>query len=63
MKKSIFAFALMFGVMFASCGNSTSTVSTDKDSIDTARVDSLNADTTSGDSMHVSFNTNMTNSL
>ncbi len=49
MKKLIFAFALMFGAMFASCGNSTSSANTDKDSVDTVQVDSLNADTASVD--------------
>ena len=46
MKKLIFAFTLMFGAMFASCGNSTNT---DKDSIDTIQVDTVNADTVSVD--------------
>ena len=39
MKKLVFAFALMIGAMFASCGNSTGSVNTDKDS--TVQVDSL----------------------
>lgn len=43
MKKLIFAFALMFGAMFASCGNSTNSDSTDKDSVDTIQVDSLDS--------------------
>lgn len=47
MKKLIFA--LMFGAMFASCGNSTN--SADNDSIDTVQVDTLNADTTSVDTV------------
>lgn len=41
MKKLVFAFALMIGAMFASCGNSTGSVNADKDSIDTVQVDSL----------------------
>lgn len=43
MKKLIFAFALMIGAMFASCGNSTNSASTDKDSVDTVQVDSLDS--------------------
>lgn len=39
MKKLIFAFVLMFGVMLASCGNSTNSVDTDKD----VQVDSLDS--------------------
>ena len=49
MKKLIFAFALMFGAMFASCGNSTNSANADNDSIDT--VDTLNADTASVDTV------------
>lgn len=49
MKKLIFAFALMFGAMFASCGNSTNSVNAD--SIDTVQVDTINADTTSVDTV------------
>lgn len=44
MKKLIFVFTLMFGAMLASCGNSANT---DKDSIDTVQIDTLNTDTTS----------------
>ena len=51
MKKLIFAFALMFGAMFASCGNSTNSVNADNDSTDTAQVDTINADTASVDSV------------
>lgn len=40
MKKLIFAFALMFGAMFASCGHSTNSANADKDSLDTVQVDS-----------------------
>lgn len=46
MKKLIFAFALVFGAMFASCGNSTSPANTGNDSIDTVQVDTASADTT-----------------
>lgn len=49
MKKLIFAFVLMFGAMFASCGNSTN--SANAGSIDTIQVDTLNADTTSVDTV------------
>lgn len=45
MKKLIFVFTLMFGAMLASCGNSTNSANTDKDSI--VQVDTLNTDTTS----------------
>ena len=45
MKKLIFAFTLMFGVMFASCGNSVNSANSDKDSVDTIQVDTLHADT------------------
>ena len=48
MKKLIFAFALMFGAMFASCGNSTNSANAD---IDTVQVDTLNADTASVDTV------------
>lgn len=51
MKKLIFVFALMFGAMLASCGNSTNSANTDKDSIDTVQVDTLNTDTTSVDTV------------
>ena len=47
MKKLIFAFALMFGAMFASCGNATSNVSeadsTVVDSIDSISVDTIDS--------------------
>lgn len=49
MKKLIFAFALIVGAMFASCGNSTGSANADKDSLGTVQVDSLNADTASID--------------
>ena len=52
MKKLIFAFALMFGSMFASCGNSTNSTNSDNDSIDTVQVDTLNADTASIDTVY-----------
>ena len=45
MKKLIFASVLMFGAMFASCGNSTNSANADNDSTDTAQVDTINADT------------------
>ena len=51
MKKLIFAFALMFGAMFASCVNSINPVNADNDSIDTVQVDTLNADTASVDTV------------
>ena len=47
----MFAFALMFGAMFASCGNSTNSANADNDSIDTVLVDTLNIDTASVDSV------------
>lgn len=49
MKKLIFAFALMFGAMFASCRNSTNSINAN--SIDTVHVDTLNADTASVDTV------------
>ena len=49
MKKLIFASVLMFGAMFASCGNSTNSANADNDSIDT--VDTINADTASVDTV------------
>ncbi len=45
MKKLIFVFTLMFGVLFASCGNSVNSANSNKDSVDTIQVDTLNADT------------------
>ena len=45
MKKLIFAFALMFGAMFASCGNSTNSANADNDSIDTLNADTASVDT------------------
>ena len=51
MKKLIFASVLMFGAMFASCGNSTNSANADNDSIDTVLVDTLNIDTASVDSV------------
>lgn len=54
MKKLIFAFALMFGAMFVSCGNSTNSANAGNDSIciDTVQVDTLNADTASVDTVY-----------
>lgn len=46
MRKLIFAFALMLGVTFASCGNSTSQPATGNDSIDTVQVDTVQVDST-----------------
>lgn len=60
MKKLIFAFALMFGAMFASCNhtNSTEAVDTtdsievvDSMAVDTVAVDSVVADTVAVDSL------------
>ena len=51
MKKLIFASVLMFGAMFASCGNSTNSANADNDSTDPAQVDTLNADTASVDTV------------
>ena len=50
MKKLIFAFTLMFGVILTSCGNSIKSSTTNEDSIDTAYVDTFNVDTTLMDS-------------
>lgn len=50
MKKLIFVFTLMFGVIFTSCGNFTKSSTTNEDSIDTAYVDTFNVDTTLMDS-------------
>lgn len=50
MKKLIFAFTLMFGVILTSCGNSTKSSTTNEDSIDTAYVNTFNVDTTLMDS-------------
>ena len=44
MKKLIFAFALMFGAMFTSCGNATSNVS-EADSTVVDSIDSISVDT------------------
>lgn len=42
MKKLIFAIAIMFGLMFTSCGNSTQSSNTLNDTVDTVQtVDSV----------------------
>ena len=46
MKKLIFVFTLMFGVLFASCGNSVNSANSDKDSVDTIHADTALVDTT-----------------
>lgn len=52
MKKLLFIFALMFGAIFVSCGNSgSSTNQSDSTKVDTAVVDSVVADTVPGDSI------------
>ena len=53
MKKLIFAFALMFGAMFASCGNSTNSVNAGNDSIDTVHIDTVQVDTLNADTASV----------
>lgn len=62
MKTLLISFALMFGMMFASCGNSTTGSSEQNDStkvetvtIDTITVDSVqvNSDSIPLDSLHV----------
>ena len=40
MKKLIFVFALIFGVMFTSCGNSTKS---NKTNVDTVQIDSVDS--------------------
>lgn len=55
MKKLIFAFALMFGAMFASCNRTSSTEAVDTtDSIevvDTTAVDTVAVDTVAADTV------------
>lgn len=61
MKKLLFMFALMFGMMFASCGNNTGkseqvdSTKVEVVTIDTTIVDSVqvNSDSISLDSLHV----------
>lgn len=60
MKKLLFMFALMFGMMFASCGNTITKGTEQNDStkvetVDTMAVDSVqvNTDSLSLDSLHV----------
>lgn len=60
MKKLLFVFALMFGAMFSSCGNTTKNVeqkdSTAVDSVmvvDTIPEDSATQDTLALDTLHV----------
>ena len=52
MKKLLFIFALMFGAVFASCGNSGNfSNQNDSTAVDTAVVDSVVTDTVPGDSI------------